>query len=47
MTGPIAVDVNADRTVTRVAIPPLTYNPTKLADRLAEFGENVIAKVNA
>jgi probable F420-dependent oxidoreductase len=37
----------AEMGVTRVAIPPLTYNPTKLADRLAEFGENVIAKVNA
>jgi hypothetical protein len=33
--------------VTRVAIPPLTYNPTKIGDVLAQFGENVIAKVNA
>jgi hypothetical protein len=32
--------------VHRVVIPPLTYNPTKIGDRLAEFGENVIAKVN-
>jgi len=37
----------ADMGVTRVAIPPLTYNPTKIADVLAAFGENVIAKVNA
>jgi probable F420-dependent oxidoreductase len=37
----------ADMGITRVAIPPLTYNPAKIGDRLAEFGENVIAKVNA
>jgi len=27
-------------------IPPLSFNPTKIADKLAAFGENVIAKVN-
>jgi probable F420-dependent oxidoreductase len=36
----------SDMGVDRVVIPPLTYNPTKIGDRLAEFGENVIAKVN-
>ncbi len=33
--------------VSRVVIPPLSFNPTKIADKLAEFGENVIARVNA
>ncbi len=33
--------------VTRVVIPPLTYNPTKIGDVLGQFGENVIDKVNA
>ena len=37
----------AEMGVTRVAIPPLTYNPTKIGDGLGQFGENVIAKVNA
>ncbi|MGZ4681019.1 MAG: LLM class F420-dependent oxidoreductase [Acidimicrobiales bacterium] len=36
----------AEMGVTRVAIPPLTYNPTKIGDTLAAFGEKVIAKVN-
>jgi probable F420-dependent oxidoreductase len=31
--------------ISRVLIPPLTYNPTKISDRLAEFGDNVIAKL--
>ena len=30
--------------VTRLVLPPLTYNPTKIGDALAAFGENVIAK---
>jgi hypothetical protein len=33
--------------VSRVMIPPLSFNPTKIRDKLAEFGENVIAKVNS
>jgi probable F420-dependent oxidoreductase len=33
--------------VRRVVIPPLSFNPTKIADKLAEFGDNVIARVNA
>jgi probable F420-dependent oxidoreductase len=37
----------AEMGVSRVAIPPLSFNPTKIGDRLAAFGENVIAKVNA
>ena len=37
----------AEMGVTRVVIPPLTYNPTKIGDVLGQFGENVIAKVNA
>jgi probable F420-dependent oxidoreductase len=37
----------ADMGVSRVMIPPLSFNPTKIRDKLAEFGENVIAKVNA
>jgi probable F420-dependent oxidoreductase len=32
--------------VSRVVIPPLTYNPTKIGDKLAEFGQQVIAPVN-
>ncbi len=36
----------ADMGVSRVVIPPLTYNPTKIADRLAAFGEDVIAKLS-
>ncbi|HEY5156034.1 MAG TPA: LLM class F420-dependent oxidoreductase [Acidimicrobiales bacterium] len=37
----------AELGVSRVVIPPLSFNPTKIADKLAEFGENVIARVNA
>ena len=37
----------AEMGVSRVVIPPLSFNPTKIGDKLADFGENVIAKVNA
>ena len=33
--------------VSRVVIPPLSFDPAALPDKLAEFGESVIAKVNA
>jgi probable F420-dependent oxidoreductase len=36
----------AEMGVSRVMIRPLSFNPTKIGDKLAEFGENVIAKVN-
>jgi probable F420-dependent oxidoreductase len=32
--------------VTRLVIPPLSFDPDAVADALAQFGENVIAKVN-
>ena len=34
----------AEQGVSRVVVPPLTYNPTKVADVLARFGEDVIAR---
>lgn len=37
----------AEMGVTRVAIPPLSFDPAEVGDKLAEFGENVIAPVNA
>jgi probable F420-dependent oxidoreductase len=37
----------AEMGISRVVIPPLSFNPTKIGDKLADFGENVIAKVNA
>jgi probable F420-dependent oxidoreductase len=37
----------AEMGVSRVMIPPLSFNPTKIGDKLAAFGENVIAQVNA
>jgi len=32
--------------VSRIVLPPLTFNPTKIADKLAEVGETIIAPVN-
>ena len=37
----------AEMGVSRVIIPPLTFDPSALSDTFAEFGENVIAKANA
>lgn len=34
----------AELGVTRLALPPLTYNPAKIGDALGAFGEDVIAK---
>ena len=31
--------------VTRVVLPPLSYDVTKIEDTLAAFGENIIAKI--
>jgi probable F420-dependent oxidoreductase len=41
-----AIGELAEMGVSRIAIPPLSFNPTKIGDKLAEFGENVIARVN-
>jgi len=35
----------ADMGVSRAIIPPLSFRPAELAEKFAEFGENVIAKV--
>jgi probable F420-dependent oxidoreductase len=32
--------------VSRLMIPPLTFNPTKIGDALAQFAENVMAKLD-
>lgn len=37
----------AELGVSRVVIPPLSFDPSAVSDVFAEFGENVIAKVNA
>ena len=37
----------AELGVSRVVIPPLSFDPTAISDVLAEFGETVIAKTNA
>jgi probable F420-dependent oxidoreductase len=37
----------AEMGVSRVAIPPLSFRPDEVADRLGEFGDRVIAAVNA
>jgi probable F420-dependent oxidoreductase len=34
----------ADLGVSRLVVPPMTYNPTKVGEALARFGEDVIAR---
>jgi probable F420-dependent oxidoreductase len=34
----------AEQGVTRLVVPPLTYNPTQIDEALARFGEDVIAR---
>ncbi len=35
-----------DEGVTRMVIPPLSFNPTKIAAVLGQFSENVISKLS-
>lgn len=42
-----AVQELAELGVTRLVIPPLSFDPTTIGEVLGQFGENVIAKVNA